>query len=129
MIKSYCALSIVFPSVSNIILKLKTVEIRSWLPPSIPFNDLVLVENNNYLKKGEVDEHGKALAIVDVISCNEWTFDIYKSQSNATKHNKKWKEGYFIWELSNIRLISPGIICEAKTGIYELQIDDDFVCR
>ncbi|WP_261465865.1 hypothetical protein [Serratia entomophila] len=88
-----------------------------------------MVENNNYLKKGEIDPHGKALAVVDVLSYKEWTLDIYNLQNHATKRDKKWKEGYFVWELSNIRLISPEVICEAKTGLYDLQIDDEFISR
>ena len=39
------ALSIVSPSVQHIVAGKKVVEIRRWLPPEIPFLNLVLVEN------------------------------------------------------------------------------------
>ncbi|CAM4071966.1 hypothetical protein SESI111939_15555 [Serratia silvae] len=124
MVRSYKALSIVFPSVRNIILKLKKVEIRSWLPPQIPLVNVILVENYNFIKGNDVDPFGKALAIVDIVGYKKWTLDDFECQNYETKQSKRWKDNYFMWELDNIREFKNEVICEAKTGIYTISLDD-----
>ena len=124
MVRSYKALSIVFPSVRNIILKLKKVEIRSWLPPQIPLVNVILVENYNFIKGNDVDPFGKALAIVDIVGYKKWTLDDFECQNYETKQSKRWKDNYFMWELDNIREFKNEVICEARTGIYTISLDD-----
>ncbi|MEQ9997957.1 hypothetical protein [Pectobacterium versatile] len=122
--KQYRALSIVYPAVQHIMLGIKKVEIRSWIPPEIPMKDLVLIENYSYLHDGEIDLSGKALAIVDVVNYSEWRREDFLNQSNNTKIGKKWKNGYYMWHLENIRIINNEFNCTAKKGIYNIAIDE-----
>ena len=95
------ALSIVSPSVQNIIAGKKVVEIRSWLPPELPFLDLVLVENEVYLtEEGQEDPNGLARAVVDVINVHKW------APEEAELQGVDWIPNYVCWELSNVRLYS-----------------------
>ena len=112
------ALSIVSPSVQRIVAGEKVVEIRRWLPPKIPFLDLVLVENEIYLtEEGQEDPNGLARAIVDVTGTHDWTREEAESQDVA------WIPNYVCWELSNVRRIEPPIPCVARRKIYKIDID------
>ena len=112
------ALSIVSPSVQRIVARKKVVEIRRWLPPEIPFLDLVLVENEIYLtEKGQEDPNGLARAVVDITGVHEWTREEAESQGVA------WIPDYICWELSNVRRIEPPIPCVARRKIYKIDID------
>ncbi|MCL1028567.1 hypothetical protein [Serratia silvae] len=103
---------------------MKKVEIRSWLPPQIPLVNVILVENYNFIKGNDVDPFGKALAIVDIVGYKKWTLDDFECQNYETKQSKRWKDNYFMWELDNIREFKNEVICEAKTGIYTISLDD-----
>ena len=112
------ALSIVSPSVQNILASKKVVEIRRWLPPKIPFLNLVLVENEIYLtEEGQEDPNGLARAIVDITGVHEWTPEEAKSQG------VEWIPDYICWELSNVRRIEPPIPCVARRKIYKININ------
>ena len=112
------ALSIVSPSVQNIIAGKKVVEIRSWFPPEIPFFNLVLVENEVYLtEEGQEDPNGLARAVVDVINIHKWT------PEEAELQGVDWMPNYVCWELSNVRSIVPPIPCPARRKIYKIDID------
>lgn len=96
----------------------KVVEIRRWLPPEIPFLDLVLVENEIYLtEEGQEDPNGLARAIVDITGVHEWTGEEAESQGID------WIPDYVCWELSNVRHIVPPIPCVARRKIYKIDID------
>jgi len=111
------ALSIVSPSVRNILAGKKVVEIRRWLPPEIPFLNLLLVENEVYLtEEGQEDPNGLARAIVDITGVHEWTPEEAKSQG------VEWIPDYICWELSNVRCIEPPIPCVARRKIYKIDI-------
>ena len=113
------ALSIVSPSVQNIVAGKKIVEIRRWLPPEIPFLDLVLVENEIYLtEEGQEDPDGLARAIVDITGIHEWT------REEAQSQGIEWIPNYVCWELSNVRRIEPPIPCVARRKIYKISISD-----
>ena len=112
------ALSIVSPSVQHIISGKKVVEIRRWLPPEIPFLNLVLVENNIYLtEEGQEDPNGLARAVVDIIGVHEWTCVEAESQG------VDWIPNYVCWELSNVRPIDPPIPCIARRKIYKIDLN------
>ena len=112
------ALSIVSPSVRNILAGKKIVEIRRWLPSEIPFLNLVLVENEIYLtEEGQEDPNGLARAIVDITSVHEWTPEEAKSQG------VEWIPDYICWELSNVRRIEPPIPCVARRKIYKIDMN------
>ncbi len=112
------ALSIVSPSVQRIVAREKVVEIRRWLPPEIPFLDLVLVENEIYLtEKGQEDPNGLARAIVDITGVHEWT------RQEAESQGIDWIPNYVCWELSNVRPIVLPIPCVARRKIYKIDIN------
>ena len=112
------ALSVVSPSVQRIVAGKKVVEIRRWLPPTIPFLDLVLVENEIYLtEEGHEDPNGLARAIVDITGVHEWTREAAESQGID------WIPNYVCWELSNVRPIVPPIPCVARRKIYKIDIN------
>ncbi len=118
------ALSIVSPSVQNILAGKKVVEIRRWLPPEIPFLNLVLVENEIYLtEEGQEDPNGLARAIVDITGVHEWTPEGAKSQG------VEWSPDYICWELSNVRCIEPPIPCVARRRIYKIDINAQLSIR
>ncbi|NEG63205.1 hypothetical protein GQQ23_12780 [Pantoea agglomerans] len=121
--KKYDALSIMYPAIENILAGTKKVEIRSWLPPTIPFLNLVLVENSKYLNDGDEDSNGHAKAIVDIISYREWTYEEFLMQPDSVKLGRPWKEGYYVWVLDNIRKIDKKKQCLARNGIYPLEIE------
>ena len=112
------ALSIVSPSVQNIVDGKKIVEIRRWLPPEIPFLDLVLVENEIYLtEEGQEDPNGLVRAIVDITGVHEWT------REEAESQGIDWIPNYVCWELSNVRRIEPPIPCIARRKIYKINMN------
>lgn len=112
------ALSIVSPSVQRIVAGKKVVEIRRWLPPEIPFLNLVLVENEIYLtEEGQEDPNGLARAVVDITGVHDWTCEEAESQG------VEWISDYICWALSNVRHIVPPIPCIARRKIYKIDID------
>ncbi|AFH95911.1 hypothetical protein ACU7RR_002455 [Providencia stuartii] len=118
------ALSILYPAVTNIIEKKKNVEIRSWYPQQIPLYNLLLVENNVYLKNDEdIDMDATAVAIVDVFSINCWTLQDFRNQSDEITLNREWKDNYYMWDIRNVRILNKSFKCYAKKGIYQLEID------
>ena len=111
-------MSIVSPSVQRIAAGKKVVEIRRWLPPEIPFLDLVLVENEIHLtEKGREDLNGLARAVVDITGIHDWTPEEAESQGID------WIPNYVCWELSNVRRIEPPIPCVARRKIYKIDIN------
>lgn len=100
----------------------KIVEIRRWLPPEVPFLDLVLVENKIYLTEdGQEDPNGLARAVVDITGVHEWTREAAESQGVA------WIPNYVCWELSNVRRIEPPIRCVARRKIYKIRLTHAFL--
>ena len=119
----YQALSIMKPAVENIINGSKINEIRSWVPNSLPLFNVIIVQNNNYLLNDDDVDEGIAMALVDFTSVSPWTYDIFLSQNHQTTLNKQWKPGYFIWRIENVRPLPKAIPCEARKGIYILDLD------
>ncbi|SCC32756.1 hypothetical protein GA0061071_11369 [Kosakonia oryzendophytica] len=119
----YQALSIMKPAVENIINGSKINEIRSWVPNSFPLYNVLIVQNNNYLRNDDDVDEGIAMALVDFTSVSPWTHDIFLKQNNQTTLDKKWKPGYFLWRIENVRPLSKAIPCEARKGVYILDLD------
>lgn len=113
----YQALSIVEPHGRNIANGLKTLEIRSWKPEQVPLYNLLIVENKNYLRQEGDEDEGYAVAIVDVFSIDSWQ----EHEIEAACANE-WKEGYFAWELTNVRPIQPPIKTKAKRRLYTVEL-------
>jgi len=75
MLKQYTALSVVAPSAKRIVQGQKTLEIRSWQPQTIPLKNLVIVENQHFLRNEGEQELGRALALMDIESIHLWQAD------------------------------------------------------
>lgn len=85
--------------------------------PEISANeDLLIVENDRFLRKeGDFDENGTAVAIVRIkaIRCFLPT-DIDAACASY------FEEGWYAWELSDVRPISCSPKVVAARGIYEV---------
>lgn len=115
----YKCLSIVKPNGANIARGIKTIEVRRWILPSWPLNNLIIVENDNYLSQQYPEENGRVVAIVDVVKVRTWKENDLKASCAKT-----YEKGMHAWLLSNIRKISYPIAVPAKRKIYELDLDD-----
>jgi hypothetical protein len=112
------ALSIVFPGGQKIASGQKTIEVRSWLPPEDLNGDLLIVENQKYLRQeDEIDPAGKAVALVRIKGVREFVeADI--PAACATR----WVPGYYSWELTDLRPLSCDEQVLAARGIYEVEL-------
>ncbi|ARN19780.1 ASCH domain-containing protein [Piscinibacter gummiphilus] len=113
------ALSIVAPHGENIAAGRKTVEVRSWQPPTLPIEDLLIVENSRLLTEdGQVDPDGVAVALVDVVSVAPWLPDEVAAACSAG-----WQAGYFSWRLGNVRPFSQRVRVPAARKLYEVHLE------
>jgi hypothetical protein len=113
----FSALSIVSPAGNKIASKEKTIEIRKWKPSIVPLENLLIIQNKNYLSdKLPEDNNGKAVALVDVYEITLWEERHFK-QSCASS----FEEGYFAWHLTNIRKVTCSLPLTAKRKIYTLE--------
>lgn len=122
----YQAISILNPAVENILNGSKSIEIRSWHPETMPLNNVILVQNEKYLKNQMDVDFGVAMAIVDFVSVREWLYEDYLRQNQDTTLNKPWFSGYFVWEIKNVRPLHKPIPCLARKGIYTLDLDVEY---
>ena len=94
-------LSIVKPNGVRIAQQEKTLEVRSWVPDLSPDEDLLIIENEKYLKNEEdIDPNGKPVALVKVRKIRE-----YKKEDIQAACATRWDPGYYSWELYDIRPI------------------------
>ncbi|MBL8320826.1 MAG: ASCH domain-containing protein [Acinetobacter sp.] len=117
MNQPYIALSIVAPNGTRIAQGRKTLEVRAWQPEQLPLKDIVIVENQNYLTQDGDEEPGLAVAIADILAVHPWRKDELEAACASY-----WAEGYFSWEISNVRPISPPAAVMAKRKIYFIEI-------
>ncbi|GAA5016818.1 ASCH domain-containing protein [Acinetobacter puyangensis] len=117
MMKIYQALSIVTPAGQQIAKGIKTLEIRSWLPPQLPLKDLLIVENQNYLSEDGDEEPGIAVALVDIESVHDWREDEVEAATASY-----WATGYYAWVISNVRPLTQPIDVMAKRKIYQINL-------
>jgi len=113
------ALSVVAPSGQRIREGRKTIEVRRWQPVSLPLRHLLIVENQHYLKRGEneVDPEGYGVAWVTVSAVSSWT-EAMVEMAGA----RVWAPGYWAWHLENVRPVPHPFWCEARLGLYELEV-------
>lgn len=115
------AISVVSPAGKNIALGKKTLEIRKWAPNIGCNEDLLIVENHNYLLKDGNEEMGKAVAIVKVKNVRPFVeSDI--DAACASYYEADW----LAWELTDIRAIETPIKMIAKRKIYEVELKFNF---
>ena len=118
MKRKFSALSIVAPNAMRIAQGMKTLEVRSWQPEQLPLKDILIVENKFFLNHDADEELGVAVALVDVESVHVWQPNEVEAACASY-----WAEGYFAWQLSNIRPIKDKIEVPAKRKIYLIEID------
>ncbi|WP_425320887.1 ASCH domain-containing protein [Acinetobacter guerrae] len=118
LLKKFKALSIVAPACERIVSGQKKLEIRSWRPKQLPLVDLVIVQNTQFLYQEGNEQMGEAVAMIDIFAVHAWRIDELEA---ACANN--WEEGYWAWEISNVRPIVPRIKMMAKRKIYEIEID------
>ncbi|WP_422289608.1 ASCH domain-containing protein [Hydrogenophaga sp.] len=114
----YVALSIVSPHGGNIASGRKTIEVRSWSPSFLPLKDLLIVENEHFLtQEGQIDPHGNAVALVDVVSVEPWVVAQVDAACSCG-----WEPGYFAWRLENIRPLVPAQPAIAARKLYKVEL-------
>lgn len=112
------ALSIVFPGGSKIASGEKILEIRSWKPELSPEDDLLIVENNKFLRNEEDTDLGKVVAVVRVKRVRE-----YLESDIPAACGSRWEPGYFAWELDKVRSVKSKENVLAARGIYEIEFE------
>ncbi len=112
-------LSIVAPSGDRIRSGAKTIEVRRWPLDQVPFRDLLIVQNQNYLTEDfPFDPVAHAVAIVDVLSIRPWVLtDLARSCATT------FEPGWLAWELSNVRPVDYPAVLPARRRIYQLDLD------
>ena len=112
------ALSIVYPGGQKIASGLKTIEVRSWMPPEDLTGDLLIVENHKFLRNdGDTDPDGKAVAIVKIKKVRE-----YLESDIPAATASRWEPGYYSWELTDVRPLTSDMTVLAARRIYEVEI-------
>jgi hypothetical protein len=115
----YTALSVVAPHGENIALGHKTIEVRSWRPPTSSIKNLLIVENKIYLTQdGQIDFDGRAVAIVDVVSIEPWLPSQVVSACSTG-----WQPGYYAWHLDNVRPLNTLQKVMAARKLYDIDVD------
>ncbi|MEL5407931.1 ASCH domain-containing protein [Serratia nevei] len=110
------ALSVVAPAGQLIASGHKTLEIRKWLPDIAPDEDLLIVENMNYLLHDGDEETGVAIAIVNITAVR--TFTVNDIQAACAQY---FEENWFAWELSNIRPVRQAREVRAARKLYHIE--------
>ncbi len=114
----YKAISIVSPNGSKIATGEKMIEVRSWLPKIELGLDLLIVENNKYLKgDGEIDPDGTPVAIVKIKKVRE-----YLESDIPAACASRWEPGYFSLELEDDSPIQQSSKVIAARGIYDVDL-------
>ena len=113
--KKVKALSMVAPAGDRILSGEKTLEIRSWRPEQLPLKDLVLVQNTRYLLEEGEEQQGEALAIIHIEAVHAWRQD-----EIASACANDWQEGYWAWEIAEVRPILSRPAVVAKRKIYDI---------
>jgi hypothetical protein len=114
---TYNALSIVHPAGTKIAIGHKTLEIRSWKPPTVPLLNLLIVENHRRLDRdGDVDPEGLAVALIDITSVHDWT------EEEARRDGNTFAQGYNAWGISNVRPIRIPFRAQAERLIYKVEV-------
>lgn len=108
-------LSIVYPSGTKIANGEKTIEVRSWLPQINSNEDLLIIENNKFLRVDGDTDIGKPVAIVRVKAVRKFLeSDIPMACAS------RWEPGYYSWELYEVRPLQSKDLLLAAKGIYEI---------
>ena len=109
------------PGGSRIAEGRKTLELRRWRPVLDPSEDLLIVENDRYLRQeGEEDPFGRAVAIVRVARVRP-----FLRADVAAAGAASYEEGWLAWELVDVRPVRCRTAVLAARGIYEVELPAD----
>ncbi|PWC12516.1 ASCH domain-containing protein [Brenneria corticis] len=109
------AISVVAPAGQKIATGKKTLEIRKWHPEISADEDLLIVENQNYLLADGDEEMGIAVAIVQVKKVRPFV-----ERDIAAACASYFESGWLAWEMTNIRVIKEPVAIIAKRKIYQV---------
>jgi hypothetical protein len=113
------ALSIVYPGGQKIASGEKSIEVRSWEPPTDLTGELLIVENHKFLRAdGEMDPDGRPVAIVRIKCVRE-----FHASDVPAACASRWDPECFSWELTDVQPIQSDKKVLAARGIYELDIE------
>ena len=112
------ALSVVAPSGMMIAVGRKTLEVRRWRPGLAPVEDLLIVENDRFVREpGEEDPNGRAVAIVRVSKVRP-----FLPVDMEAAYASYYEEGWLAWELTDVRRVRSRQPVVAARGIYEVDL-------
>lgn len=114
------ALSIVRPAGTQIANGLKTLEVRRWTPEIRVGEEILLVENENFLTVDGQEEAGKAVAVITLGKIRE-----FRQEDIPQACASYYEEGWMAWEIRTVKKIEPPFSARAARKLYE--IDDAFI--
>nr|WP_113867766.1 ASCH domain-containing protein [Brenneria salicis]NMN92918.1 ASCH domain-containing protein [Brenneria salicis ATCC 15712 = DSM 30166]RBP60962.1 ASCH domain-containing protein [Brenneria salicis ATCC 15712 = DSM 30166]RLM28298.1 hypothetical protein BHG07_17565 [Brenneria salicis ATCC 15712 = DSM 30166] len=115
------ALSVVRPGGTNIANGLKTLEIRRWYPEVGAGEEILLVENENYLREEGQEEVGAAVAIITLGEIRK-----FKPEDIIQACASYYEEGWLAWEIRTIKKIDSPFSIRAARKFYDIE---DFVIQ
>ena len=117
------AVSIVAPSSSRIASGEKTIEVRRWSPDLDIHEDLLIVENQQVLNESnQHDPDGHAVAVVKIANIRPFRPDDIDAACASY-----YEDGWFAWEISDVRALAEPFSAIAFRKIYQLDIDDKYL--
>ncbi|HCL5637875.1 TPA: ASCH domain-containing protein [Klebsiella aerogenes] len=111
------ALSVVRPAGTKIVNGLKTLEVRRWAPEIRAGEEILLVENENFLTVDGQEETGEAVAIITLGKIRE-----FRQEDIPQACASYYEEGWMAWEIRSVKKIEPPFPVRAARKLYE--IDD-----
>lgn len=113
------ALSVVAPWGVRIARGIKTVEVRRWRPAALPMGNLLIVENDRYLRgEGEIDPAGRAVALVAIREVHDW-----RPEEVEAACANSYEAGWLAWRIEEVRPIEVPFGITAARGIYEVHVE------
>lgn len=114
------ALSVVHPAGTQIACGLKTLEIRRWQPEVQAGEEILLVENENFLTMDGQEESGIALAVITLGEIRA-----FRREDIPQACASSYEDGWLAWEIKTIKKIDNPFSIRAARKLYE--IDDTVI--
>lgn len=92
------ALSVVRPAGTKIVNGLKTLEVRRWAPEIRAGEEILLVENENFLTVDGQEETGEAVAIITLGKIRE-----FRQEDIPQACASYYEEGWMAWEIRSVK--------------------------
>ncbi|MBH2917454.1 ASCH domain-containing protein [Serratia marcescens] len=111
------ALSVVRPAGTQIANGLKTLEVRRWKPEIQAGEEILLVENENFLTVDGQEETGEAVAVITLGEIRA-----FRQEDMPQTCASYYEEGWMAWEIRTVKKIEPPFPARAARKLCE--IDD-----